>query len=1058
MAQITFDDLMDSFPEDAAETDGPDTIFAGAGDDIVISRAGDDLIFGMEGNDLLAGQEGNDELLGGKGNDSLFGDKDDDTIYGERGQDLIYGGMGDDVLFGGRPDLLDGDEADTICGDKGNDLIFGNQGDDSLHGGDGDDTIYGGQGNDVIIGDAGNDVLSGDKGNDTLWGLAGDDSLNGGAGDDSLWGGEGSDTLTGGEGSDTFVIGENPASDNDFITDFDNGVDKIRLLGGLRPEDITPEQQGANVVLRLGNRTLATLLDTDLGNVNGSDFIPAGDFSATPTPTPDPGTPTPTPTPGNNPPRVVTNTGSRTNIGIKDVVSFDELQAFDDRDTSELVVYTVTTPPTKGMLLLIPEGAEGDQSQAVPTTTFTQADINQNRVLYMPADGASGGEVDTFSFSVADSEGASTNGTFTFNIVDPLLGTEGPDFIEGTPGDDSIAGLGGNDTLLGLEGNDTLDGGDGNDNLVGGPGDDLLLGGQGNDTLNGGDGNDTLDGGPGGDQLLGGAGDDSLSGGEGSDTLDGGDGNDTLYGGPGPDLLTGGPGSDVFFYAGPLEGPDTITDFTPGQDKFCIDVEGFGANFSDVSVAANNSSVDLTQDELVNFGSSAGDANAVANAIAANVTAGGSNPYFFTYIKAGDLVLAYDSNGTTAAGAEVIAVMTNGLTALTGADFDLKNPGTGGGTDVVAPPGTSPMMGTSGPDMLMGTSGPDLLEGLEGDDVLSGLEGNDTLDGGEGNDTLIGGLGNDSLIGGPGSDVFLFNAPGEGVDTIADFMPGMDVIGIDSPGFGGVSEAAPINFGTNPVMLMGTEPTFYTFQNSAGDLILAFDPDGTGPGMAQDLANLGTGAGTGLAPNDFEFFNATAMTGPPMMTEPPMMTVESGPDFSMATAPVVFDYNTFAGPLNIIGSDFDDNFTGTAMADMISGGDGNDTINGGAGDDMIRGGSGSDLLTGGTGADIFIYDTADVGVGNVDTITDFAPGEDVLQFGGFGTFVAGSTLADGVNYFDFSGSTAMQAEMGLGSFPSFFVADDGLYFDPTGSDPMGDSILIADLNGIVPMASDITFI
>jgi Ca2+-binding RTX toxin-like protein len=59
----------------------------------------------------------------------------------------------------------------------------------------------------------------------------------------------------------------------------------------------------------------------------------------------------------------------------------------------------------------------------------------------------------------------------------------------------------------------------------------------------------------------------------------------------------------------------------------------------------------------------------------------------------------------------------------------------------------------------------------------------------------------------------------------------------------------------------------------------------------------------------------------------------------------------------------------------------NDTLVGGSGDDVITGNAGDDNLTGGAGADIFGFNV--LGWGH-DTITDFAIGEDKLDFRGQG--------------------------------------------------------------------------
>ena len=63
---------------------------------------------------------------------------------------------------------------------------------------------------------------------------------------------------------------------------------------------------------------------------------------------------------------------------------------------------------------------------------------------------------------------------------------------------------------------------------------------------------------------------------------------------------------------------------------------------------------------------------------------------------------------------------------------------------------------------------------------------------------------------------------------------------------------------------------------------------------------------------------------------------------------------------------------GASGDDILVGGDGNDTLNGGAGEDT---------LTGGLGADTFVFDEADIAPFG-DTITDFTPGEDIIDYNG----------------------------------------------------------------------------
>jgi Ca2+-binding RTX toxin-like protein len=82
------------------------------------------------------------------------------------------------------------------------------------------------------------------------------------------------------------------------------------------------------------------------------------------------------------------------------------------------------------------------------------------------------------------------------------------------------------------------------------------------------------------DALIGDSGNDTLSAGGGDDLVRAGFGDDRIIGGLGADKLEGGGGSDVLVYGSPQEGVDTITDFTPGEDKFEISASGFGGGLT----------------------------------------------------------------------------------------------------------------------------------------------------------------------------------------------------------------------------------------------------------------------------------------------------------------------------------------------------------------------------------------------------------------------------------------------------------------------------------------------
>lgn len=190
-----------------------------------------------------------------------------DRLRGAEDVDIITGGIGDDQLdgFGGN---------DELNGGAGKDKLRAGDGDDTLDGGDGNDLLVGGDGNDLMDGGARNDRLEGDAGNDTLNGGSGNDRLNGGADDDVLDGGTGKDILTGGAGADVFVFGN--GSHRDTITDFENGSDVLDFSGDASVNslaDLTITQNGADVVIGHGGPDQVTLLNTDITDIDASDFV-----------------------------------------------------------------------------------------------------------------------------------------------------------------------------------------------------------------------------------------------------------------------------------------------------------------------------------------------------------------------------------------------------------------------------------------------------------------------------------------------------------------------------------------------------------------------------------------------------------------------------------------------------------------------------------------------------------------------------------------------------------------------------------------------------------------
>jgi 5'-nucleotidase / UDP-sugar diphosphatase len=122
--------------------------------------------------------------------------------------------------------------------------------------------------------DDSNDVINGLAGNDVMLGLSGDDLLRGGDGNDLLNGGLGSDRLIGGAGQDRFVLAADSGSD--AIADFEVGVDRLALSGGLRFDQLAIAQGSGGTLISLtsSGQLLASLTGIQASSVTASSFTP----------------------------------------------------------------------------------------------------------------------------------------------------------------------------------------------------------------------------------------------------------------------------------------------------------------------------------------------------------------------------------------------------------------------------------------------------------------------------------------------------------------------------------------------------------------------------------------------------------------------------------------------------------------------------------------------------------------------------------------------------------------------------------------------------------------
>jgi uncharacterized delta-60 repeat protein len=187
-----------------------------------------------------------------------------------------------------------------------------------------------------------------------------------------------------------------------------------------------------------------------------------------------------------------------------------------------------------------------------------------------------------------------------------------------------------------------------------------------------------------------------------------------------------------------------------------------------------------------------------------------------------------------------------GTRAINGAGNALANAITGNAAG-------NRLTGLGGADTLNGGGGNDTLDGGAANDRLIGSAGADRLLGGPGNDSLSGGTGLDALTGGTGADAFQFDTVPAAAsrDTIADFLPGTDLIRLDDDVFTALvpGPLAPAQFLAGAgVTAAADADDRILYDTSTGALY--YDKDGTGPAAAVKFALLGAVAHPILSASD----------------------------------------------------------------------------------------------------------------------------------------------------------------------------------------------------------------
>ena len=307
-------------------------------------------------------------------------------------------------------------------------------------------------------------------------------------------------------------------------------------------------------------------------------------------------------------------------------------------------------------------------------------------------------------------------------------------------------------------------------------------------------------------------------------------------------------------------------------------------------------------------------------------------------------------------------------------------------------------VGTPGDDVLQGTSQRDVIVGLGGDDTISGGRGNDLICGNGGGDTLVGGRGDDKLHGGSGTDSVSYatapmgvsvdlrilsaqNTGGAGWDVIrsAETVQGStfgDTLrgGAKSEIFLGLAGNDTLAGGAGDVDLLLGGPGDDALNGGGGVLDTAVYFTATSGVTASLETGLASGEGAdtltgleGLVGSQFADDLAGGATfsllfgwlGDDTLRGSP--TTRALAAYLLSTEPIVADLaagvaqgegnDTLVDITGVIGSDYDDELTGSAAPEMLVGWAGSDTISGGDGGDSLLGFDGADSLFGGPGED-----------------------------------------------------------------------------------------------------------
>lgn len=786
----------------------------------ILGNSAANVISGLDGNDTLDGGNGNDQLFGGAGDDRLIVA---DTGFGT---DLADGGEGNDTIL---VSSIDG-----ITAVSGQVTVIGGAGNDSI-------TVTMDSGSSNVDAGIGDDFVS------LHTNFNGSTSVaNLGVGNDTVALSGASHVLTLGAGSDLVITNAFNASIglamSLTVTDFTAGTmgDKLDFQDYLKYATNyaggNPFQSGHSRLSQAGADTLlefsftgvggsyvqvALLQNVQIDQLREENFVPAS--------------------------LPVTNLPTEGADSLVGTAQDDVIEALGGDDTVEGLAGNDTlnggagNDTLKGGLgndvyivdstldQVIEATNEGNDS-VLSSVTFTLAVNVEN--LTLTGNGAINATGNTLANVLIGNDAANS-----------LAGGNGNDILIGGGGNDRLDGGGNNDNMRGGTGNDTYVVNSSADAVIenAAEGDDTVsssisytlganlerlalsggaaLNGTGNQLAN------FISGNTGANILLGGEGNDTLSGLNGNDTLDGGTGNDSMNGGAGDDTFFVDSGLDQVIEAA-NSGSDTVNSLLSYT---------LGANLENLNLVGQGQ-LTGTGNTLNNVISGNTSANILDGGIGVDTLMGGAGNDTYIVENVADVVVESSSSGTDTVLSSVSYTLGNnverltltGSSATSGTGNSLANTlnGNTGNNQLNGGAGNDRINGGQGADEMIGGTGNDTYwvdnagdtvievanEGIDsvnssvsyqladfienltalaaGNISLTGNSSDNRIIGNSGNNTLVGDLGSDLLVGGAGGDRFVFTSADDSngidsMDSILDFLSGVDVIDLSAMNIGG---------------------------------------------------------------------------------------------------------------------------------------------------------------------------------------------------------------------------------------------------------------------------------